>query len=224
VARLPWALPAPGALLVGVMAVITLVVVVTQFFFQDDLKRLLALSTISHLALILLGASLAMAGSWRAAEGAVLHVLAHGVGKALLFLSVGVLSCAAGTRRIRDLRGVLTRAPVASAGFLVGLLTITGVPPFAGFWSKLLMVTGAVSLGGFGMVAAALIVAESVIAFGWFLWVGQRVFLGEPSAAVLGMGRPSRATDLVLVTLMILCVGITAIGMPLVAALRSAAP
>jgi hypothetical protein len=86
------------------------------------------------------------------------------------------------------------------------------------------MVTGAVSLGGFGMVAAALIVAESVIAFGWFLWVGQRVFLGEPSAAVLAMGRPSRATDLVLVTLMILCVGITAIGMPLVAALRSAAP
>ena len=223
-ASLPGSLPAPGALLVGVMAVITLVVVVIQFFYQDDLKRLLALSTVSHLALILLGASLAMAGSWLAAEGAVLHVLAHGIGKALLFLSVGVLSCAAGTRRIRDLRGVLTRAPVASAGFLVGLLTVTGVPPFAGFWSKLLMVSGAASLGGLGMVAAALIVAESVIAFGWFLWVGQRVFLGEPSPAVLAMGRPSRATDLVLVTLMILCVGITAIGMPLVAALRSTAP
>ncbi|MFI5371893.1 MAG: proton-conducting transporter membrane subunit [Candidatus Eisenbacteria bacterium] len=213
----------PGSVaLVAVMAVITLVVTVVQFFFQDDLKRLLALSTASHLALVLLGASLAMAGSLRAAQGATLHILAHGVGKGLLFLSVGVLSCSAGTRHIRDLGGVLARAPIASAGFLVGALTVTGVPPFAGFWSKLLMVTGAVSLGGVGVVAAAIIVIESLVAFGWFLWVGQRVFLGPPSAAVRAMTTPSRTTDLVLVALMVLCVGITVIGMPLVAAIRPA--
>jgi hydrogenase-4 component D len=165
-----------------------------------------------------------MAGSMRAAQGATLHVLAHGVGKALLFLSVGVLSCHAGTRRIHDLRGVLGRAPVASAGFLVGALTVTGVPPFAGFWSKLLMVGGAVGLGGAGTAAGALIVAESVVAFGWFLWVGQRVFLGEPSPAALAMSRPSRLTDAVLVTLMVMCLGITAIGLPLVTAMAPAAP
>jgi hydrogenase-4 component D len=216
----PPALPVGIATLVGVMAALTLVVAVVQFFQQDDLKRLLALSTVSHLALVLLGASLAMAGSLRAAQGATLHVLAHGVGKALLFLSVGVLSCHAGTRHIHELRGVLARAPMASAGFLVGALTVTGVPPFAGFWSKLLMVSGAVGTGGAGIAVGALIVAESLVAFGWFLWVGHRVFLGPPSAAAAAMTRPSRLTDAVLLALMLLCLGISAIGLPLVSALR----
>ena len=196
---------------------------VVQFFRQDDLKKLLALSTASHLALVLLGASLAMAGSLRALQGASLHVLAHGVGKALLFLSVGALSCSAGTRHIRDLGGVIARAPVASAGFLVGALTVTGVPPFAGFWSKLLMVSGAVSLGGIGIVAGALIVAESLVAFAWFLWVGQRVFLGPPSPAASAMAKPSLLTNIVLLALMALCLGISAIGLPLVAAIRTGA-
>ncbi len=215
-------LPPAIATLVGAMAAVTLVVAVVQFFWQEDLKRLLALSTSAHLALVLLGASLAMAGSLRAAQGAALHVLAHGVGKALLFLSVAVLSCHAGTRRIGELGGVLTRAPVASAGFLVGALTVTGVPPFAGFWSKLLIVSGAVGLGGVGIAVGALVVAESLVAFAWFLWVGQRVFLGEPSARTLAMSRPSPLTDAVLVALMALCLGITAVGLPLVAALRPA--
>jgi len=213
-------LPAALPVVVGVMAVVTMVVTVAQFFYQDDLKRLLALSTISQLALVMLGVALAMAGSTRAAQGAALHILAHGVGKALLFLSVGALSCSAGTRHIRDLGGVITRAPIASAGFLVGALTVTGVPPFAGFWSKLLMVSGAFALGGIGVAAGALIVAESVVAFAWFLWVGQRVFLGPPSPAAAAMRPPSALTDAVLVALMVLCLGITAIGLPLVAAMH----
>ena len=216
----PPALPPVLATVVGVMAAVSLVVAVVQFFVQDDLKRLLALSTVSHLALVLLGASLAMAGSQLAAQGAALHVLAHGVGKSLLFLSVGVLAFGAGTRRISDLGGVLARAPVASAGFLVGALTVTGVPPFAGFWSKLLMVSGGVAMGGIGVAVGALIVAESLVAFGWFLWVGHRVYLGAPSAAAAAMTPPSRLTDAVLLVLMALCLGITLAGLPLVSAMR----
>ena len=219
----PSAIPAGVAWVVGIMAVVTLVFSVAQFFYQDDLKRLLALSTISHLALILLGGSLALAGSVRAAQGASLHILAHGVGKALLFLSVGTLSYAAGTRRIHDLRGVLAHAPVAATGFLIGMLTVTGVPPFAGFWSKLMMVTGAVSLGGVGVAAGALIVLESVVAFAWFLWVGQRVFLGEPSPAVEAMGPRAASMETALVILMILCLAVTAFAMPLASAVRPCA-
>jgi hydrogenase-4 component D len=218
----PTGLPEGIPWLIGIMAVVTLVVTVTQFFYQDDLKKLLALSTISHLALILLGASLAMAGSLRAAQGAALHILAHGVGKALLFLSVGTLSYAAGTRHIRDLSGVLAKAPVAAMGFLVGALTVTGVPPFAGFWSKLLIVTGGVSLGGIGIVAAAVVVLESLVAFAWFLWVGMRVFLGPPSAAALAIGPRAPAMEAALVILMVLCVAITAVALPLALAVQPA--
>ena len=210
-AALPW--------VIGAMAVLTLVVAVVQFFYQDDLKRLLALSTISHLALVMLGAALVLAGSVRAAQGASLHILAHGVGKALLFLSVGSLSYAAGTRHIRDLSGVLRHAPAAAVGFLIGALTVTGVPPFAGFWSKLLLVTGAVSLGGIGVWAGAMVVLESLVAFAWFLWVGQRVFLGRPSPAAAAMAANAPAMDAALVVLIALCLVITAVAMPLASAI-----
>jgi len=208
----------PGA--VGVMAVLTLGVAVAQFFYQDDLKRLLALSTISHLALVLLGAALAFAGSARAAQGAALHVLAHGAGKALLFLSVGTLAYAAGTRRIGALSGARPAAPLAAAGFLIGTLTVAGVPPFAGFWSKLLLVRGAVEVGGAGALAAALVVAESVLAFAWLLWVGQRVFLGPPSPAAAAMAPTPAAMNAALVLLMALCLAATAFGLPLALAVR----
>ncbi len=215
----PPALPPALAVLVGGMALVTIVVTVAQFFYQDDLKRLLALSTMSQLALVLLGAALGLAGSVRAAQGAALHVLAHGVGKALLFLSVGSLSYAAGTRHVRSLSGVLARAPIPAMGFLVGALTVTGVPPFAGFWSKLFIVTGAVSLGGLGAAAGAVVVLESVVAFAWFLWVGQSVCLGRPSPAVEGIGRPAVAMDVALVLLMVLCLGVGIAGLPLATAI-----
>jgi hydrogenase-4 component D len=217
----PAAIPSGIAVLIGVMALITMVLVVVQFFYQDDLKRLLALSTISGLSLILLGAALGMAGSLRAAQGAALHVLAHGVGKALLFLSVGTLSYTAGTRHIKDLSGVFTRAPVAAVGFLIGALTVTGVPPFAGFWSKLLIVTGAVSLGGIGIAAGAVVIAESLVAFAWFLWVGQRVFLGRPSTAAAAIGPRAPMMEASLVILMVLCIAITVVALPLASAMRA---
>ncbi len=208
-ASAPGAIPGGIGLAIGIMAALTLVVAVAQFFFQSDLKRLLAFSTISHLAWILAGAALGLAGSVRAVQGAALHVLAHGAGKGLLFLSAGALSYSAGTRRIGDLSGVLRRSPVAAVGFLVGALTVTGVPPFAGFWSKLLIVGGAAGLGGWGAWVAAALLAESVVAFAWLLWVGQKVFLGRPSPAVEAMAPLAPAMDAALVLLMALCLGLT---------------
>ena len=213
-------LPSALGAVLAVMGVITLVVAVSQFFYQNDLKRLLALSTIAGLAYVFIGAGLGAAGSQRAAQGAALHILAHGAGKGLLFLSVGTLSYAMATRRIGDLAGVLKAAPVAAVGFLIGMLTVTGVPPFAGFWSKFALIGGAIQLGGWGVAVGILLLAESVIAFAWLLWVGQKVFLGEPSAAVLTAAKPSRAMDAALVFLMLLCLLVPLFGLPLADAVR----
>jgi hydrogenase-4 component D len=204
-----------------VMALVTLAVSVAQFFFQDDLKKLLALSTISHLACVLVGAGLCMAGSTRAAQGAALHILAHGAGKGLLFLSVGSLSYAAGTRRISELSGVLARSPVTAVAFLVGALTVTGVPPFAGFWSKFYLISGAVQLGGTGTAVGVVLLAESVLAFAWFLWVGQKVFLGQPSPAANAMGRVARPMEVSMILLMVLCLAAGA-ALPLARAIHPA--
>jgi len=214
----PGGLPPAVATLVLAMGVLTLVVAVAQFFFQADLKRLLALSTIAGLAYVFIGAGLGAAGSVRSLQGGALHILAHGAGKGLLFLSAGCLSYAFGTRRIADLRGVLRRAPIPSAGFLIGALTVTGVPPFAGFWSKFALIAGAVQLGGTGLAVGVLLLVESVVAFAWFLWIGQKVFLGTPSPAVADGAPLPGVMNLALVLLMALCLLVPLFGLPLASA------
>lgn len=213
-------LPAAFGTVLTVMGIATLVVAVAQFFYQQDLKRLLALSTIAGLAYVFIGAGLGAAGSLRAAQGAALHILAHGAGKGLLFLAVGTLSFTMATRRIGDLAGVIRAAPVAAVGFLIGALTVTGVPPFAGFWSKFTLIGGAIQLGGWGVAVGVLLLAESVIAFAWLLWVGQKVFLGEPTPVVRAAARPSRVMDAALVFLMLLCLLLPLVGLPLADAVQ----
>jgi hydrogenase-4 component D len=108
---------------------------------------------------------------------------------------------------------------VAAVGFLVGALTVTGVPPFAGFWSKFTLISGAVQLGGTGILVAVVLLVESVLAFAWFLWVGHRVFLGTPSPAVEASSPPSKAMDLALILLMVLCLAVPLAGLPLASAI-----
>jgi len=203
-----------AGLLVGLMALLSMFIAVFLFFFQDDLKRLLALSTIAHLAYILIGCALGVFGSTVGFQGGLVHIAAHAAGKGLLFLSVGALAYFSGSKRISELRGVGTKLPLVAVGFFVGAFTVTGVPPFAGFWSKFYLITGALETGGFGSLLAVLMLLESMIAFGWFLWVGQRVFFGEPSPVALQIGSSSAPIEIALVLLILLCLLAPAIALP----------
>jgi hypothetical protein len=64
------------------------------------------------------------------------------------------------------------------------------------------------------------VVVESAVAFAWFLWVGQRVCLGPPSPAVAAMAPRPAAMEASLIYLMVLCLAVTAIGLPLALAVR----
>lgn len=196
-----------SGLLLGIMAVVTMLVGVYLFFFQDDLKRLLAFSTITHLSYILLGLSFGIMGSRAGMLGGIMHIMNHGVGKGLLFLCVGAISYVAGTRSIRELSGLAKRAPLIGVAFLVGMFAILGVPPFSGFWSKFFLIMGAVDVGGAaGYLLLVPFVLEIIIAFAWFLRVGQKVFFGTPSPAAEGAKNPPAAMSFSLVVLMVLCV------------------
>lgn len=208
-------LPYGAGLLVAGMSLITLFGGLILFFYQDDLKRLLALSTITHLAYILMGCALGVLGSPLGLQGGVLHIAAHGVGKALLFLSVGAVAYFSGSRRISELAGVGRRLPLVATGFFVGAFTVTGVPPLAGFWSKWMLIGGALQMGGLGVWLAALMVLESLIAFGWFLWVGQRVFCGRLSPMAAQIGSHSAPIEVALVVLMLLCLLTPVLVLPL---------
>ncbi len=129
---LPWV----AGLVVAVMAVVTMLLALWLFFFQDDLKKLLAYSTIAHLSYVLLGVGLGLMGSRLGAYAGAMHIMNHSVGKGLLFLCVGVLAFTTGTRKISELSGMGRSSPLTAIAFIVGLLAILGVPPFSGFWSK----------------------------------------------------------------------------------------
>lgn len=206
--------PFSVGLFTALMAFVTMFIALFLFFFQEDLKRILALSTIIHLAYILLGCALGMLGSSTAFQGGLLHIAAHASGKGLLFLSVGALSYFTGHRELSKLSGAGMKYPLVSLGFLLGALTVTGIPPFAGFWSKFYLVTGAFEAGRAGAVFGALMLVESLISFGFLLWVWQRVFLGEPSEALPEERSCSTPMSIALLVLMALCLVIPLIVFP----------
>ena len=176
-----WALPTGMGLLVSIAALVTMFGALYLYFFQDDLKRLLAYSTIAQLSYILLGLGIGTLGASMATRGAVLHILMHAFAKTTLFLTVGAVAYAVGTRSISKLSGMAKSMPIAAAAFFVGAFALTGVPPLACFWSKLYVLAGALQLEGpFGPLVLALVLVESLVTFAWFLWVGQKVFFGKP--------------------------------------------
>lgn len=121
---------------------------------QRDIKRMLAYSTMGQVGeiAIVLGLS-----SWLATTAALSHVLNHAVMKNLLFLCAGALILRAGGRRLEDIAGLGRVMPWTTASMLVGLLSIMGLPPFAGFFSKYLMLQACVAAGRVELAAALLL-------------------------------------------------------------------
>ena len=101
---------------------------------QQDLKRLLAYSSVSQIGYVVVGVGL---GTYLGCYGGLFHLLNHAFIKALLFMAVGAVIYATGVRRIADLGGLSQRMPLTAACFLVGALAIAGFPPLNGFMSKM---------------------------------------------------------------------------------------
>ncbi|MEN6459601.1 MAG: NADH-quinone oxidoreductase subunit L [Thermoguttaceae bacterium] len=118
------------ALVGGVTALLGGVVALTQ----NDLKRILAYSTISHLGYMFLALG---AGTLLGVTAAMFHLMTHAFFKALLFLGAGsVMHAMGGVLDIRRVGGLRRRMPVTHGTFLVGCLAIAGLWPLSGFWSK----------------------------------------------------------------------------------------
>ena len=115
---------------------ITMVIGAKIAFFKDDLKALLAFSTVSHLGLItmLLGM-----GTAKAATVAVFHIINHATFKAALFMSAGIVDHEAHTRDLKRLGGLRHLMPVTFTIAGIAALSMAGIPPFNGFLSKEMM-------------------------------------------------------------------------------------
>ncbi len=143
VARLlPLYLAVPGALQVAaVIAAISMVGAALAALAQDDLKRLLAYSTISQVAYMLAGVAVSE-GPGGAGPG-IYHLLSHAAFKALLFLAAGCVIHVVGSTRLADMGGLLRTHRSLAVLFGIGLAGLAGVPPLGGFWSKEAILTTA---------------------------------------------------------------------------------
>jgi len=151
-------------------------------FTQNDLKRLLAYSSVSQMGYVLAGVGV---GSYLGCYGGLFHLLNHALCKSLLFMCVGAVIWATGERRISELGGLRTRMPITSACFFLGALALAGFPPLNGFWSKL---TVYLALARVGLWWAAITaIAASVLTMVVMIRAAYRVFWGErPSAKAPG--------------------------------------
>ena len=116
---------------VGIVGGLTALFAATIGLVQNDIKRVLAYSTVSQLGYMFLACGV---GAYIAA---IFHLVTHAFFKALLFLSAGaVIHSLEGEQDIRKMGGLSKKIPVTHAVFLIGTLAIAGIPPLAGFWSK----------------------------------------------------------------------------------------
>ena len=121
---------------------------------KDNLKARLAYSTISQLSYIILGAMLA---SDLGFIGGGMHIAMHAFGKITLFFCAGAFLVALHKTEISQMRGIGHDMPFTTIAFLIGSLSIIGLPPMGGFWSKWYLALGTMEAGEIAVVAIILI-------------------------------------------------------------------
>jgi multicomponent K+:H+ antiporter subunit A len=213
--------------LVATTGLVTMLVGATIALFKDDLKALLAYSTVSHLGLLTM---LFGFGTPMAAVVGIFHILNHATFKAALFLIAGIVDHETGTRDVRRLGGLMTLMPVTATIAGVGAASMAGFPPFNGFLSKEMMLEQAAQtvwneltwlVPLLATIAAALSVAYS-LRFFVQVFLGARPrddHPGKPHDPPIGLWLPPA-----LLSLLVVLIGLmpAAIAGPLVQSVSGA--
>lgn len=141
---------------------------------ENDLKRILAYSTVSQLGYIFLGFAVATPTG---ISGSLLFILTHGLSKAGLFLCAGIVIHAVHTKDIREMGGLIKTMPVTAVAFLACAFSVIGIPPFGGFFAKFFVILGTVQAGRPWVAALGLFTA--VLTMFYLFKAFSLVFLGE---------------------------------------------
>jgi multicomponent Na+:H+ antiporter subunit D len=143
---------------------------------QDNLKRRLAYSTISQLSYVIVGAMLATS---MGVIGAGMHIVMHAFGKITLFFCAGAIYTAAHKTLVSELNGMGKIMPVTFGAFMVGALSVIGLPPMGGAWSKFFLALGAADAGQWLVIAALMV--SSLLNVAYLLSPVYRAFFLAPA-------------------------------------------
>lgn len=145
---------------------------------QDDIKRLVAYSSVAHMGFVMLGL---FSGTRPGVEGAILQMVNHGISTGALFLLVGVIYDRRHTREVREFGGLAKVMPVYAAVFVLVTMSSIGVPGTNGFVGEFMIIMGtfvSLPLGSHGGLQAVLAAFGVILAAVYMLAVVQKMFFG----------------------------------------------
>src|SRR5690349_10045290 len=148
---------------------------------QDDIKRVLAYSSISQMGYILFGLG---SESILGITGGTLMYVTHGLGKGILFMMAGSIILQTGTRSMSKLGGLAGKMPYTAVIAMIGGLTIIGIPPTSGFMSEWILFNGVLQTGvhdmnSFRVVLFGFGILTTVLSTAYILWMYKRIFFGK---------------------------------------------
>jgi len=183
------------------LGLLSMFVGVTMALIQTDIKRLMAYHAISQTGYMLLGVGVGLATLGTAAfsqyglqamEGGIFHIINHAMYKGLLFLTAGAVIYRLGTSDLNKMGGLAHNMKYTTIFFMIGALSIAGIPPFNGFASKLMIYE---STYLFNPILSIIAIVVSVLTLASFVKVFHSAFMGPklydvkevPKAMLLGM-------------------------------------
>ena len=140
---------------------------------QDDMKKLIAYSSVAHMGFVTLGI---FTFTHQGLEGSIFQMISHGLVSAALFLSVGVVYDRMKTREIKNFRGLVNIMPKYAIMFMIFTLGALGLPGTSGFIGELLILMGTFKKS---FLAATIASVGVILGAAYMLWLYKRIIFGE---------------------------------------------
>jgi hydrogenase-4 component F len=161
--------------LLVLLGVVSIGIAAASIYFQKDMKRMLAYSSVEHMGIISLAIGF---GGFAGIYGALLHIINHATVKPLMFFASGTISQKYETKAMSEIKGIIKAMPMTGVLFLVGGLAIVGMPPFNIFVSEFVILSSGFGTGQF--IASSLVVAFLFVIFAGFMRHLIKMVFGSP--------------------------------------------
>jgi proton-translocating NADH-quinone oxidoreductase chain M len=169
---------------INLWGVITMIYGGAMALMQDDIKKLLAYSSISHMGYIIFGLG---SQSVLGVTGGTLMWIPHAIGETILFLMAGAIIMKCGTRSMSNLGGLARKMPYTATIAMIAILSMIGVPPTSGFMAEWILFNGALQTGienmdSFRVVLFSLAIFSTILTSSYLLNMYRKIFFGKLSS------------------------------------------
>lgn len=184
-----------------ILAVVSVGIAAASIYFQKDMKRMLAYSSVEHMGLVSLGIGF---GGLLGIYGAILQIINHAIAKPLMFFASGTVSQKYETKVMSKIKGIIKVMPITGTLFLIGGFALVGMPPFNIFLSEFLILGSGFQSGQF--LVTMIVIAFLVITFAVFLRHLIKMIFGSPMVEMKkdDMGKMAIAPMIILCSLVII--------------------